>query len=52
MQQDAEECWSQIVSALKQKLKTPENEFFVTKYFELEFQNTCGAPPHPINCLV
>lgn len=40
MQQDAEECWTQIMNAFNQKLKISESESFVKKYFEIEYNST------------
>ena len=40
MQQDAEECWSQIVSNLSQRLREPGGRSFVEQYFNIDFVHT------------
>jgi len=40
MQQDAEECWSQIVTNLGQRLKEPTGTSFVDTFFGIHFAQT------------
>ncbi|KAI8978991.1 hypothetical protein BDB01DRAFT_837127 [Pilobolus umbonatus] len=48
MQQDAEECWSEMISVLKAKLpKDEDNKNFIEKYMTAELQNetVCEEAP-------
>ncbi len=40
LQQDAEECWGQIISTISQKLKDKTSQSFVDHYFGIELTST------------
>ena len=50
MQQDAEECWSQLVTNLSQRLREPAGRSFVEQFFNIEFVTTYVlSPAHGAN---
>ena len=47
MQQDAEECWGQIVSTIGQKLRDKDGNLFIEKYFGIEVTSTWKCDEDP-----
>jgi hypothetical protein len=50
MQQDADECWSEIVNSVHTRTRPAtgtEGRSFIDQFFRIEFATTYGAPGRP-----